>query len=186
MHALVSLRLPKRSAIRICPGSPKALARRSRRRPKAHAVCRRCWHSRACRRSPIPTLTLAKKLKPEQKKRFNDLSAQLKEFDSLKPKPPLAADRDRQRLGGAADFRARRAGPGALRRKKSSPASSPSSIRPTRNSFRPPGKFDRPAYGACQLARRPEESLSPRASWSTASGRATSERASSPAAAISA
>lgn len=33
---------------------------------------------------------LAKKLNPEQKKQFDDLAAQLKQFDSLKPHPPLA------------------------------------------------------------------------------------------------
>jgi hypothetical protein len=34
--------------------------------------------------------TFVKKLNPEQKKRFGDLAAQLKEFDSIKPKPPVA------------------------------------------------------------------------------------------------
>jgi hypothetical protein len=34
--------------------------------------------------------TVAKKLKPEQKKQFDELAAKLKEFDSLKPHPPMA------------------------------------------------------------------------------------------------
>ncbi len=33
---------------------------------------------------------LSLKLKPEEKKQFNDLTAQLKQFDSLKPHPPIA------------------------------------------------------------------------------------------------
>jgi len=33
---------------------------------------------------------LARKLKPEQRKQFDDLAAQLKAFDSLKPHPPMA------------------------------------------------------------------------------------------------
>ena len=37
-----------------------------------------------------PDATVAKKLKPEQKKQFDDLAAQLKAFDALKPHPPLA------------------------------------------------------------------------------------------------
>ena len=37
-----------------------------------------------------PYETFTKKLKPEQKKRFDELAAQLKSFDSLKPTPPVA------------------------------------------------------------------------------------------------
>ena len=37
-----------------------------------------------------PWETFTKKLKPEQKKRFDELAAQLKSFDALKPNPPVA------------------------------------------------------------------------------------------------